>query len=92
VEVSAKAVAVVSSTTRNATNRRGNIRRHQRSTLIEGTCLLYLSFVMPKAAKENLYQAVNQGSGTFLITKPKRKAAKRRQSKLKGTVRGARKS
>jgi hypothetical protein len=47
---------------------------------------------MPKAAKDNLYQAVNQGSGTFLITKPKRKAAKRRQSKLKGTVRGARKS
>jgi hypothetical protein len=42
--------------------------------------------------KENLYQAVYQGSGTFLITKPKRKAAKRRQSKLKGTVRGARKS
>ena len=40
--------------------------------------------------KENLYQAVYQGSGTFLITKPKRKAAKRRQSKLKGTVRGAR--
>jgi len=43
-------------------------------------------------AKDNLYQAVYQGSGTFLITKPKRKAAKRRQSKLKGTVRGARKS
>ncbi len=43
-------------------------------------------------AKEKLYQAVNVGSGTFLITKPKRKAAKRRQSKLKGTVRGARKS
>jgi hypothetical protein len=43
-------------------------------------------------AKDNLYQAENKGSGTFLITKPKRKAAKRRQSKLKGTVRGARKS
>ena len=43
-------------------------------------------------AKANLYQAVNVGSGTFLITKPKRKSAKRRQSKLKGTVRGARKS
>ena len=43
-------------------------------------------------AKENLYQAVSVGSGTFLITKPKRKASKRRQSKLKGTVRGARKS
>jgi len=52
-----------------------------------------LSFFMAKEnpVKENLYQAVYQGSGTFLITKPKRKAAKRRQSKLKGTVRGARK-
>ena len=54
-----------------------------------GGLLLYLSLEM---AKDNLYQAVYQGSGTFLITKPKRKAAKRRQSKLKGTVRGARKS
>lgn len=50
---------------------------------------LYWEFLM---AKDNLYQAENKGSGTFLITKPKRKAAKRRQSKLKGTVRGARKS
>ena len=54
-----------------------------------GGRLLYLKLAM---AKDNLYQAVYQGSGTFLITKPKRKAAKRRQSKLKGTVRGARKS
>ena len=43
-------------------------------------------------ANENLYQAQYKGSGTFLISKPKRKVAKRRQSKLKGTVRGARKS
>jgi hypothetical protein len=43
-------------------------------------------------ANENLYQAKYMGSGTFLITKPKRKPAKRRQSKLRGTVRGARKS
>ena len=42
-------------------------------------------------ADENLYKAVYQGSGTFLITKPKRKARKLRQSRLKGTVRGARK-
>jgi hypothetical protein len=55
-----------------------------------GVLLLYLSLAMVKDAKDNLYQAVYQG--TFLITKPKRKAAKRRQSKLKGTVRGARKS
>jgi hypothetical protein len=43
-------------------------------------------------ADDKLYKAIYQGSGTFLITKPKRKATKRRQSKLKGTVRGARKS
>jgi hypothetical protein len=42
-------------------------------------------------AEDKLYSAQNLGSGTFIITKPKRKAAKRRQSKLKGTVRGARK-
>ncbi len=42
-------------------------------------------------AEDKLYQAEAQGSGTFLITKPKRKAKKLRQSRLKGTVRGARK-
>jgi hypothetical protein len=42
-------------------------------------------------ADEKLYQAVYQGSGTFLITKPKRKKTKLRQSRLKGTRRGARK-
>jgi hypothetical protein len=31
------------------------------------------------------------GSGTFRITKPKRKETKRRQSALKGTTRGSRK-
>jgi hypothetical protein len=41
-------------------------------------------------AKE-LYKAEYLGSGTFNITKPKRKPAKRRQSKLKGTTRGSRK-
>lgn len=41
--------------------------------------------------KENLYQAEYFGSGTFRIVKPKRKSAKRRQSALKGTTRGARK-
>jgi len=40
----------------------------------------------------NLYQAEYLGSGTFIISKPKRKAAKRRQSALKGTTRGARKA
>lgn len=42
-------------------------------------------------ADEKLYKAEYVGSGTFLITKPKRKKIKLRQSRLKGTVRGARK-
>ena len=41
--------------------------------------------------KEALYQAEYLGSGTFRISKPKRKDAKRRQSALKGTTRGSRK-
>ena len=41
--------------------------------------------------KEGIYQAEYLGSGTFHIVKPKRKDAKRRQSSLKGTTRGARK-
>jgi hypothetical protein len=42
-------------------------------------------------ADEKTYSASYQGSGTFIISKPKRKAAKRRQSKLKSPQRGARK-
>lgn len=41
--------------------------------------------------KANIYEAEYLGSGTFRIVKPKRKSAKRRQSALKGTTRGARK-
>lgn len=41
--------------------------------------------------KAELYKAEYLGSGTFQISKPKRKDRKRRQSALKGTVRGARK-
>lgn len=41
--------------------------------------------------KENIYEAEYLGSGTFKIVKPKRQVRKRRQSALKGTVRGARK-
>ncbi len=44
-----------------------------------------------KQKEETLYKADYMGSGTFSISKPKRKNAKRRQSALKGTVRGARK-
>jgi hypothetical protein len=42
-------------------------------------------------ADDKLYKAEYQGSGTFLITKPKRKRHKLRQSKLKSPQRGARK-
>lgn len=38
-----------------------------------------------------LYSATYLGSGTFIISKPKRKSIKRRQSKLKSPQRGARK-
>jgi hypothetical protein len=42
-------------------------------------------------ADDKLYKSVSMGSGTFLITKPKRKPHKRRQSALKHPRRGARK-
>ncbi len=42
-------------------------------------------------AEKELYKSEYIGSGTFIITKPKRKKAKLRQSRLKGTVKGARK-
>jgi hypothetical protein len=41
--------------------------------------------------KPNIYEAEYLGSGTFHFVKPKRKSAKRRQSRLKGTTAGARK-
>lgn len=42
-------------------------------------------------ADEKTYSAVYLGSGTFVISKPKRKRAKLRQSRLKNPQRGARK-
>jgi hypothetical protein len=42
-------------------------------------------------ADDKLYQAESMGSGTFLITKPKRKKNKRRQLKLKSPRTGMRK-
>ena len=42
-------------------------------------------------ADEKLYKAEYLGSGTFTITKPKRKRAKLRQTKLKNPERGSRK-
>jgi len=46
---------------------------------------------MGRMADEKLYKAEYQGSGTFIISKPKRKSRKIRQSKLKNPQRGARK-
>jgi hypothetical protein len=42
-------------------------------------------------AEEKLYSATYVGSGTFIISKPKRKRAKLRQSRVKSPQRGARK-
>ena len=42
-------------------------------------------------ADDKLYKAEYVGSGTFLISKPKRKKTKVRQSQLKNPQRGARK-
>ncbi|HLK47956.1 MAG TPA: hypothetical protein VKT49_07465 [Bryobacteraceae bacterium] len=42
-------------------------------------------------ADEKLYKAEYLGSGTFVITKPKRKRAKLRQTKLRNPQRGSRK-
>ena len=43
-------------------------------------------------ADEKVYKAEYVGSGTFIISKPKRKKIKTRQSQLKNPQRGARKS
>ncbi|HYZ86774.1 MAG TPA: hypothetical protein VE621_20330 [Bryobacteraceae bacterium] len=42
-------------------------------------------------ADDKVYSSQYIGSGTFIISKPKRKSAKRRQSKLRSPQRGARK-
>jgi hypothetical protein len=42
-------------------------------------------------ADEKLYSAQYIGSGTFIISKPKRKDRKKRQSRVKSPQRGARK-
>jgi hypothetical protein len=42
-------------------------------------------------ADEKTYQAEYVGSGTFIISKPKRKAKKLRQTRVKNRQRGARK-
>jgi len=45
----------------------------------------------PLKQKENVYQAEYLGSGTFRISKPRRRVTKRRQSALKNPRRGSRK-
>lgn len=42
-------------------------------------------------SQANLYKCDYIGSGTFIITKPKRKTKKLRQSRVKSPQRGARK-
>ncbi|HTA41347.1 MAG TPA: hypothetical protein VK789_02800 [Bryobacteraceae bacterium] len=42
-------------------------------------------------AEDKLYKAEYVGSGTFIISKPKRNKMKRRQDKLKNPKRGSRK-
>ena len=42
-------------------------------------------------ADEKLYKAEYLGSGTFVISKPKRKKIKMRQTQLKNVKRGSRK-
>jgi hypothetical protein len=46
---------------------------------------------MAQEPDEKLYKAEYHGSGTFAISKPKRKTRKLRQSRLKNPQRGARK-
>lgn len=41
-------------------------------------------------AEDKLWQAEYHGSGTFVISKPKRKDKKKRQTKVKNPQRGAR--
>jgi len=47
------------------------------------------SYYLPE--EKEVYKAAYQGSGTFTISKPKRKRAKIRQAQLKNRRRGARK-
>ena len=46
---------------------------------------------MAEKTNPNLYRAEYAGSGTFIISKPKRKKTKKRQQQLKSPNRGMRK-
>jgi hypothetical protein len=58
-------------------------------------CLAIRSVANPEEeyylADDKLYKAEYLGSGTFVISKPARKKAKRRQTQLKNPQRGSRK-
>ena len=47
--------------------------------------------VATTASSKVVWKAENLGSGTFVISKPQRKAAKVRQAKIKNRRRGSRK-
>ena len=62
-----------------------------RYTYVEQFTLLDRFWRTPlAAAADKLYKAEYHGSGTFTITKPKRKAHKKRQTRVKNPQRGAR--
>ena len=50
-----------------------------------------VSLIVADKIQANLYQAAYIGSGTFIISKPKRKSRKKRQQQLKSPNRGMRK-
>lgn len=60
------------------------LKRHARHPLRD-------TIKAPTMADDKLYKAEYAGSGTFIISKPKRKSPKIRQSRLKARRRGARK-
>lgn len=49
------------------------------------------SHIVAEKIQANLYHALYIGSGTFIISKPKRKKGKKRQQQLKSPNRGMRK-
>jgi hypothetical protein len=65
---------------------------HWRFTLIFfGTERYSLADTTLDTKSDKLYKAEYVGSGTFIISKPKRKKTKQRQSNLKNITRGSRK-
>ena len=59
--------------------------------LLQKRPIRYNGQVMAADKSSKLFQAEYMGSGTFKITKPKRKKKKLRQTRVKNVQRGARK-